>query len=393
MIPFEEALDIVMRSVRPMGSERVDFTSSLNRVLAEDVCSDIDMPPFDKSAMDGYACRREDLDGALRVVEIIPAGQSPRKSIHEHECSKIMTGAMLPAGADCVIKIEDTEIGADGEVWYRGGRISRTNISLRAEDIKNGDIVLSKGTRIRPQEIAILATVGCTRPLVACLPRVGVIATGSELLNPGEAIYGSKIRNSNGFQLVAQARSAGAVATNYGIAEDAEESLDAVLLKGLAENAVLIISGGVSVGDFDLVPDIMKRNGLNIRFDRVAIQPGKPLTFGYTEHSVCFGLPGNPVSTFVLFEIMVRPFLAAMTGNTAPPFEIALRLGEKISRKHTERRAFIPVVRVDPGTVVPVEYHGSAHIGALCRADGLISLPVGVGELDKGSVVHVRQFQ
>jgi molybdopterin molybdotransferase len=171
------------------------------------------------------------------------------------------------------------------------------------------------------------------------------------------------------------------------------ELLDAAMGKGLAENDILIISGGVSVGDYDFVPDIMKQNGLDIRFDRVAIQPGKPVTFGISDQAVCFGLPGNPVSTFVLFEIMVRPYIAAMTGCTDRPIELPLRLGKKISRKHTERRAFIPVVRTDSDTVIPVDYHGSAHIGAMCRADGLISLSVSVSELPEGSMVHVRQFQ
>ncbi len=241
--------------------------------------------------------------------------------------------------------------------------------------------------------IAMLATVGCIGPLVACAPRVGVIATGSELLDPGEVVRGSKIRNSNGFQLAAQAQSAGAVAVHYGITADSEELLDTVIRQGLAENDMLIISGGVSVGDYDFVPGIMKRNGLDIRFDRVAIKPGKPMIFGVSERAVCFGLPGNPVSTVVLFEMIVRPFIAAMTGSTAGPVEIPLRLGKIISRKHTDRRAFIPVIRIDSETVVTVEYHGSAHIGSMCLADGLVSLPVGVGELHEGSMVHVRLFQ
>jgi molybdopterin molybdotransferase len=393
MISFEEAFDTVMHYVRKTGREAVDFTSSLNRVLAEDVCSDIDMPPFDKSAMDGYACRREDINSELQVVEIIPAGKTPRKNLKKGQCAKIMTGAMLPSGAGCVIKLEDTDTVAEHKIRFCGKLLSKKNICFRAEDIKKGDIVLSKGTRIRPQEIAMLATVGCIRPLVASAPRVGVIATGSELIEPDEAFRGSKIRNSNGFQLAAQARSAGAIAVNYGIAKDDEESLDTVIKKGMADNDILIVSGGVSVGDFDLVPDIMKRNGLDIRFDRVAIQPGKPMTFGVSEHQVCFGLPGNPVSTFVLFEIMARPFISAMMGCTTGPVEIPLRLGKKISRKRSERRAFVPVVRIDSDNVVPVEYHGSADIGSMCRADGLVSMQVGVTELEEGSIVHVRQFQ
>ncbi len=393
MISFEEALAIVMSSVRPTGKEKVDVSSSLHRVLAEDVHSDIDMPPFDKSAMDGYACRSDDLSGYLRVIEIIPAGKPPQRNIGKGECAKIMTGAMLPSGADCVIKIEDTVIVSEGLIRYQGGASPKRNICFRAEDIKAGEAMLAKGTRIRPQEIALLATVGCARPLVACVPRVGVIATGSELVDPGEKVQESKIRNSNGFQLAAQARSSGAAVMNYGIAEDSDEALNAAIRKGLAENDILIVSGGVSVGDFDLVPEIMKRNGLDIRFDRVAIKPGKPMTFGVSERAVCFGLPGNPVSTFVLFEIMARPYLEATMGCAAQPVEICFRLGKTISRKRTGRRAFIPVVRIDSETVVPVEYHGSAHIGAICLADGLVSLPVGMSELREGSAVSVRQFQ
>ncbi|MHB9028432.1 MAG: molybdopterin molybdotransferase MoeA [Candidatus Latescibacterota bacterium] len=392
MISFEEAFRIVMRSARTTGSETVDFTHSLNRVLAEDVRSDIDMPPFDKSSADGYACRRADLDRTLKVVEIIPAGQSPRKIIDKGECAKIMTGSMLPPGADCVIRFENTEAVSENEIRYRGYDPSKRNICFRGEDIKKGDLVLSRGTRIRPQAIALLATVGCTRPLVVRAPRVGVIATGSELVSPEESIRGSQTRNSNGFQLAAQAQSAGAVTVNYGAVADSEEFLGAAIKKGLTENDILVISGGVSVGDFDLAPGLMRRNGLDIRFDRVAIQPGKPMTFGVSDHAVCFGLPGNPVSTFVLFEIMVRPFILAMMGCIDEPVEIPLRLGKKISRKTADRRAFLPVVRIDSDTVVPVDYHGSALIGSMCLADGLVSLPVGVCELREGSMVNVRRF-
>jgi len=392
MISFEEAMNIVMDSVRPTGSEEVDFEHSAGRILAADVHSDIDMPPFDKSAMDGYACRREDLSHVLEVVEVIPAGMSPMKRIGARECAKIMTGAVVPRGADCVIKIEDTETLPGGGVRFLKDGPGKLNICYRAEDIRKGDVVLGKGTLVRPQEIAVLATVGCTRPVVAKAPKVGVIATGSELVEPGEAVEGSHIRNSNGYQLSAQARAGGADTINYGIAHDTEEALDTAVGKALAESEVLLLSGGVSMGDFDLVPGIMKQNGLDILFDRVAVKPGKPVTFGVSDTAVCFGLPGNPVSTFVLFEVMVKPYLAAMTGRDPGPRVISMRLGKTIRRKRADRRAFMPVNVTDAGTVLPVEYHGSAHIGSMCGADGLISMPAGVRELKEGSTVDVRQL-
>ena len=200
MITYEEALRIVLDHARVLEPERVPLRDAANRVLAEDVPSDIDMPPFDKSAMDGYACRRADLPGPLRVVGMVQAGRAPSGRIGPGECMKIMTGAMVPPGADCVIMVEHTESAGASAVRFTEPRTD-TNICARAEDMGVGDIVLRRGTRIGPRHAGLLATVGCVRPLVARRPRVGVIATGDELVEPDRQPGPAEIRTSNSVQL------------------------------------------------------------------------------------------------------------------------------------------------------------------------------------------------
>ena len=402
MIHFNEAYDIVMSSVRKMGTEQVDISDSLNRVLAQDVISDLDMPPFNKSAMDGYACRAEDLDHVLDNIEIIQAGYVPVKTVGKFECSKIMTGAMLPEGADCVIIVEETE-EVDGKVRFTGSlekdetgnfkyfQKRRGNICFKGEDIQCGEIVLERGELIKPQQIAVLASVGCAKPKVAVRPKVGIIATGSELVEPYEKVDGPKIRNSNSYQLSGQITKMGAIPTYYGIAEDTIEAIDSCISKAIKENDIILVSGGVSMGDYDFVPEILKKNGIRILFDQVAIQPGKPTTFGISDDIICFGMPGNPVSTFVQFEILVKPFLFKMMGCEFKPNIFPLKLGKTIKRKRAAREALIPVIIKD-GKVLKIEYHGSAHINAMCTAEYLISLPIGVAEIEEGTLVDVRQI-
>ena len=389
MIPIEEALRTVLNSARRLGSEHVDITLAINRILAEDAKSDMDMPPFNKSAMDGYACKRADLAHELEVIETIPAGYTPTKSIELSQCAKIMTGAAVPQGADCVVMVEFTENPTDSTVRFVGENTA-DNICQKGEDVKAGDVVLPKGMRIRPQHIAVLASVGCVQPVVYKRPRVGILATGDELVQPASMPGPSQIRNSNSFQLTAQVESMGAVAKNYGIAKDTDKAIDKMFKEAVEENDVVIVSGGVSMGDFDLVPGILRQNNINLLFEKVAIKPGKPTVFGLAENVYCFGLPGNPVSTFVLFEILVKPFLYKLMGYNYTPDTVKMPLGESFRRKKTERQTWIPVVVTDAGMLKPVSYHGSAHINALCIADGLISIGVDVAEIEKGTVVPVR---
>ncbi|MCF7790796.1 MAG: molybdopterin molybdotransferase MoeA [Victivallales bacterium] len=395
MITFQEAYNIVLSHFKEMATETVDIKEVQGRILAEDIYSDIDMPPFDKSAMDGYACKAEDAHGILDLVETVPAGVVPEKKILKGQCSKIMTGAVMPEGADTVIIIEESE-EHDGKVKFAPRKNGffykcKDNICFRGEDIKNSDVVLRKGTKIKPEHIAVLATVGCVGPLVYKLPRVGIIATGSELVEPYEKADGPKIRNSNSYQLAAQIERIPAIPVYYGIAEDTEEAIGSAISKALDENDVVLISGGVSMGDFDLVPGILAKNGVELLFDKIAIKPGKPLNFGISDKAVCFGLPGNPVSTFVQFEILVKPFLHKMMGNDFKPIIISAQVGTTIKRKRTERESLIPVT-VKNGKVYPIEYHGSAHINAMCSCEFILSIPRGVGEIKEKDVVNVRQI-
>ncbi|MHB8904579.1 MAG: molybdopterin molybdotransferase MoeA [Melioribacteraceae bacterium] len=391
MIPLEEAIDIIKQNKYQLGTEKVDFRESINRILREDIISDIDMPPFDKSAMDGYVCRREDLFNELNVVEIIQAGYEPQKKIGKNECSKIMTGAMMPEGSDCVIVIEEVEELAANKIKFKGEKTSN-NICLIGEDVILGQKLVSSGTRITAKEIASLALCGKVNPTVSKKPKIGIIATGDEIVEPDLIPKKSQIRNTNSYQLMAQCFQFGCEPKYYGIAIDAEDEISKAIIKAKEENDLIIITGGVSMGDFDLVPAVLIKNGFKILFDQVAIQPGKPTVFGRDGNKFVFGMPGNPVSSFVCFEIFVKEFLAGLMGLNNHTRIFKMKLAKEIKRKKNKRLAWIPVKINSDGKIEPVEYHGSAHINALAFADGITSIPIGVNEIKEGSVVDVRQI-
>ncbi|MBN1108752.1 MAG: molybdopterin molybdotransferase MoeA [Bacteroidales bacterium] len=392
MIPFEKALEIVTGTeCRRMTKETIPFTESLNRVLYSPVVSDTDLPPFNKAAMDGFAARKTDLGNDLDIIETIPAGYTPRQRIGVNQCSRIMTGGVVPEGADCVVEVELTEQLPTGRIRITG-TVRGTNISSRAEDVKNGDVVLNPGKVIRPQDIGIMAATGQTRIEVSKKPWTGIISTGSELVEPGETPSASGIRNSNSYQLIHQTYVAGGTARYYGIAKDDEAVTFSVLQKALSENDIVIITGGVSMGDFDFVPSVMERAGVKILFSGVAVKPGKPTTFGIHENAILFGLPGNPVSSFMLFELMVRPVICKMLGSNWKPLTLKLPMKEGVSRKYTERMALIPVKLTPDGMALPVEYHGSGHLTALTDTWGIVTLPVGTKTIEKGELVSVRQI-
>jgi len=391
MIPFDEAYEIVMRSAFETGTETVSYTASPGRIIAGEVISDIDMPPFDKAAVDGFACRQSDLGLELEIIETIPAGKWPEKSVGERQCSKIMTGAALPAGADCVIMVEDTELLPEGRIRFNG-TFSKENYASKGEDVKKGDILIKPGKLIRPQDIAVMAAAGHVKVTVARMPLVAVISSGSELVEPEEFPGISQIRNSNASQLIAQTGRTGAKGIYYGIAGDNEEITYDIVVKALSESDIVLITGGVSMGDFDFIPAVLRRAEVKILFDRVAVQPGKPTTFGVHSKGVVFGLPGNPVSSFIQFEMLVRPLIYRMMGYKWDPIKIELPMKENFVRKYTGRMALLPVMITDDGFVKPVEYHGSAHISSLSEASGIISIPSGESTIKKGEIVSVRQI-
>jgi len=383
MITLEQALEIAFENAQLLGTENVDFLHSSGCILAQDVFADADMPPFNKSAMDGYACRRADLE------EIIPAGYAPTKKLVAGQCSKIMTGAQVPEGADTVFMVEYAKETASGKVRFSGTK-TNSNICLKGEDLKKGDLVISAGTMLKPQHIAILASVGCTNPTVYKKPQVGIISTGSELVNPEEKPQLSQIRNSNGPQLFAQATKYGFTVNYYGIVPDDEQLTTEIIEKSVAGNDVTILSGGVSVGDFDFVPQIIRKLGFEIHFSKINIKPGQHTTFASKENKYIIGLPGNPVSSFIQFEVFAIPFLRKLMNFEQSEIRLPLLMSHDYFRKKADREECLPVQVTNQNEVRMVEYHGSAHIHAYYQAFGYISVPAGTTELLKGELVHVR---
>ncbi|HWG47666.1 MAG TPA: gephyrin-like molybdotransferase Glp, partial [Gemmataceae bacterium] len=309
VLSVAEAQAIVLRQVRPLPPEPMALTSAaLGLVLATDVVSDLDMPPYNKSMMDGYAVRCVDLphgQGALDVVEEITAGRVPRRPLEARQASRIMTGAPVPANADAVVMIERTRMREDGsvEIDDRPPHPGQ-NILPRAAEMRRGDTVLPSGTVLRPQEFGVLATVGRTTLSVFPQPRVAILSTGDELVEPAQSPEAGQIRNSNGTMLVAQVCKAGAVPRYLGIGRDDPASLRPMICDGLKAQ-VLLLSGGVSAGKLDLVPGLLREAGTVPHFHKVEMKPGKPVFFGTAprigggEPTLVFGLPGNPVAVLV----------------------------------------------------------------------------------------------
>lgn len=389
MITLEQALEIAFSQARTLRTESVDFLNSSGRILAKNIFADADVPPFNKSAMDGYACRSADLGNELSVLEVIPAGTSPTKAIGPNQCSKIMTGAMVPDGADTVFMVEYSEQLKTGKVRFKGEK-TNSNICFKGEDLKTGDLVLQKNIQIKPQHVAMLATVGCINVPVYKNPVLGIISTGSELVNPEETPNLSQIRNSNGPQLYTQATKYGFPVNNYGIVHDDKKLTTQAIEQSVAENDVTILSGGVSVGDFDFVPQIIRELEFEIHFSKINIKPGQHTTFASKENKYIIGLPGNPVSSFIQFEVFVLPFLWKLMNYTQPEVRFPLIMSHDFNRKKTDREECLPVQITDQNEVRMIDYHGSAHMHAYHQANGFIVLAAGKTEIKKGEIVYVR---
>jgi molybdopterin molybdotransferase len=388
MIPVEKALAAILDHVQRMGTEKMDLLHSLGRVLAEPVVSVRDHPPWNSSAMDGYAIRHGEINQAseqhpvtLEVIEEIAAGAIPQKTIQPGQSSRIMTGAPVPEGADAVIRVEDTRA--------EGNRVrvvqpveAGENIRLRGEDIRAGNIVLAQNNVIGPAEVGLLASVGRSHVLVHQQPRVAILATGNELADLGEALSPNKIMNSNGYAVAAQVIEAGGVPVLLGVAKDTREELSDRLTQGLSADLILI-SGGVSVGEYDFVKDVLDELGVTMVFWKVAMKPGEPLAFGMLQNKPVFGLPGNPVSTMVTFEQFVRPALRKMQGHTRlfrPVIEAVLM--ERITKK--------PGKTADRYEVWMTGSQSSGVLTSMVKANGLLIFPSESGEIKEGQTVQVQ---
>lgn len=320
MISVHDALTLILDTVSPLAGERVGLLQAVGRVLAEEIRSEREVPPFANSAMDGYAVRWEDIRDAnadqaiaLEILEVIQAGVVPTQAVTSGAASKIMTGAVLPAGADTVIRVEDTE-EYDSRVWIKRSERPGTHIRAGGEDIHRGQLVLEKGRILRPADIGLLASVGRSFVLVRQRPRVAILSTGNELVEVDGTLRPGQIVNSNAYTLAAAVQEAGGQPVPLEIARDTLDEIRAALNEAVRHDVVLS-TGGVSVGDFDFVKAAMDELGIRRLFWQVAQKPGKPLTFGLLRERPYFGLPGNPVSALVCFYLYVRPALGKMIGH------------------------------------------------------------------------------
>ena len=318
MIPVREALDVVLAEIAPLGLERVGLLEAVGRVLGEDVRSDRDVPGYANSAMDGYAVRHEDLEPAparLAVIGVAAAGGSA-PALVRGAAAQIMTGGPIPAGADTVVRVEDTRRDEAGDLVIERAPARGANVRHPGEDVRRGDLVLARGRMLRPADVGVLASVGRTLLAVHQRPRVAIVSTGNELVEADDPVEPGQVVNSNAWALAAAVHEAGGVPVPLPIARDSIERIRETFTLAARCDAVLS-TGGVSVGEFDFVKQVMDAIGVRRLFWKVAQKPGKPLTFGLLSGRPWFGLPGNPVSSLVCFYLYARPAIRAMAGHRA----------------------------------------------------------------------------
>lgn len=398
MIAVEQALREILEQVPVLGLEKVDILEALGRVLGEDVRAPRNIPPQDNSAMDGFAVNSEDTLGATAenplffdIVEDIPAGHMPQKIVGFAEAARIMTGASIPRGADAVVKVEDTEM-EDGRVKFRSPVRKGENVRRSGEDVRMDEIVLTRGRKIRPAEIGMLASLGRSFVSVHQKPLVAVLATGNELADVDGILSPATIVSSNSYSLSAQVIEAGGIPLILGIAKDRKEDMKDKYRQALRAD-IIISSAGVSVGDYDLVKDVIQELGTDIRFWKVAMRPGRPLVFGTMGGKPIFGLPGNPVSSMISFEQFVRPSIRKMTGHTNL-FRRTLQaaLEEGVDKVAGLRFFLRGVVRKMDGKYVvsTTGEQGSGILKSMVLANGIIVLPEEGTKVPRGTAVTVQ---
>ena len=366
MITVDEALRIVLDGVPAPREVEVPLAEALGAALARDVASDLDLPPFDRAMMDGYAVRSAD-PSPLRVVEERGAGHVGERSVEPGTCVKVMTGAPVPAGADAVQQVEKTRRDGDRVPLLEPAGPGQ-HITPRGAEMRSGATALRAGHRVGPAEAGILAALGRVRVPVRARPRVAILATGDELVAPDATPGPGRIRNSNSAMLTAQVRALGLPCDDLGAVGDDRDALAAGIREGMSRD-LLLLSGGVSAGDYDLVVPALEAAGVSLRLHKVAIKPGKPFCFA----PGVFGLPGNPVSAFVIFEVFVRPYLGRCQGLDLARPRVRAVLG-KAFPKPIERLQMVPA-RLRAGAVDPVPWKGSGDLFALSRANAFIIIP------------------
>lgn len=377
MLSYEEARQKVIEVAgkrRPeLATERIELTQALGRVLAEDIRADRDYPPFDRSTRDGFAVRASDIVGeskSLRLIGESKAGTAFAGRVGPGECVQIMTGAPVPAGADAVVMLEHTRPGT-GEIIVEKHAHAGENVVAAGSEAKAGQVVLERATRLSYAELAMAAQVGHVRVAIARRPRVAILSTGDEVVAINSKPGPFEIRNSNSVSLAAQAELAGAEPVPLGNAPDRKRELRALIELGLQED-ILVLSGGVSAGKYDLVEGVLRELGAVFSFDAIAIRPGRPAVFGVCRDKLVFGLPGNPVSTMVTFELLVVPAIDLRSGlapRSLPLFRA--RLAKPVAQKAMLTH-FVPAELSWPEGEAVVEelpWQGSGDIVAVARAN------------------------
>ncbi|PYP44538.1 MAG: molybdopterin biosynthesis protein MoeA [Gemmatimonadetes bacterium] len=391
MLTPTEAARLILEHVAPLPTTRRPLREALDRVLAEDVASPIDLPAWDNSAMDGYAARAADVERAgpdhkitLAVIEAVAAGQFPTKPIGPGQTTRIFTGAPLPAGADTVVRQEDTEPAQPGTVTVVTGRDARKNVRYRGEDIRKGEVVLGAGTPLGPAQLGVLASIAHATPLVHDAPRVAFMGSGDEIVDLDRAddiLSGRKVASSNSYTLDALIRRTGGIPVDLGLARDTKQSLREHLAAARARDADLVVTtAGVSVGEHDFVREVLTELGGEIKLWRIAMRPGAPVGFGLLGGKPWIGLPGNPVSAMVTFELFVRPALRRLLGHRLPfrrtvPVCVgeAIKLGPRL--RHFLRAVVTPEGSGGTLTARLTGPQGSGILTSMARANALLIVP------------------
>jgi molybdopterin molybdotransferase len=394
-----EAATRILTDVRRQPALRMPLDDALGGVLAEDIVSPLDIPPWTNSAMDGYAARGVDVRGAseakpvrLRVVEHLPAGHFPTRAVGPGECARIFTGAPLPEGADSIIRQEDTDEGAEMVTIVKDRDVG-VNTRKAGEDIRKGGTVLTAGTELGPAQLGVLASLAVAHPLVYRRPRVAILGSGDEIVDidqPEEILSGRKIASSNTHTLVALVRQTGGEPVNLGIAGDTPESLREHLGRAL-DCDLLVTTAGISVGEHDYVRSVLEELGAEQRFWKLRMRPGAPVGFGLLGAVPWIGLPGNPVSTMVTYELFVRPAIRKMMGH-ARPFRrsVPVRAAEPISLKPKLQHFLRGIVTEGPGWLEArlTGPQGSGILTSMALANALLVIPEGQHETPVGAMVQ-----
>lgn len=394
MIPVHEAVEIALQEAQVLTPELVSLDDVGGYVLAEDIYSDIDMPPFDKSAMDGYAVRANDVEevpATLDIVGFIPAGIYPDFEIGPGQAAQIMTGAPMPTGSDSVQMVEKTEKLGKEKVRILEAVTMGKHVAKRSEVMTASSMICPRGTYVSPALAGVLATVGRHEVRVYKRPQVGILVTGDELVAVSEKPRKGQIRNSNGYVLFNQVKETGCVPVTLGVVSDDMGALTERIEAGLRLD-VLLITGGVSMGELDLVEDVFDELGVKVFYNKVNIKPGKPTVFGRKNEALVFGLPGNPVSASTVFDIIVRPVLRKMLGfEKVDNVRIKAKLTSDL-RSKTGRENYVPA-RVyfedDELVAAPISSKGSADVLAYARGNAYVVVPGDLDDLERGREVVV----